>query len=196
MQLAFFKPASVVLGFAFVAKTVLRRHQCFGYCWAVAAQHQGYLVNPRKGQAGSGQEAGREKWLKGYSTLYDVVLSDKKELKGSMRRHHGCDVCIPKQLLHVLRSCFLGSACWWEVGKKFLFLFSFHAQLLVFLLDPWAFPSYFLPSFCWREGVRVSGWASGSQPRWTHHILPAQRSANNFMSLQPLRDFTVECLRF
>lgn len=88
----------------------------------MTAQHQG--SHPKKDQAGSGQEAVREKRPKEYPTLHDVVLMIKAETKWRMRRHHGCDVCIPKQLLCVLRPCFLGSACWWEVGNKFSFHFA------------------------------------------------------------------------
>lgn len=36
----------VLLCFGFVAGTVLVRHQCFGFCWALLAQHQGFIFPP------------------------------------------------------------------------------------------------------------------------------------------------------
>lgn len=36
----------VLLCFGFVARTVLVTHQCFGFCWALLAQHQGFIFPP------------------------------------------------------------------------------------------------------------------------------------------------------
>lgn len=36
----------VLLCFGFVARIVLVTHQCFGFCWALLAQHQGFIFPP------------------------------------------------------------------------------------------------------------------------------------------------------
>lgn len=36
----------VLLCFGFVARIVLVTHQCFGFCWALLAQHQGFISPP------------------------------------------------------------------------------------------------------------------------------------------------------
>lgn len=82
MQLTFFIPASRVLGFTFVAKTVLRRHQCFDYCRAVTAQHQGCLANPltlKKARLGAGRRLGERSDQR--DMVYDAVLCDKSRDK-------------------------------------------------------------------------------------------------------------------
>lgn len=43
MELIFFIAAHMVLCLRFVTKTVLITHQCFGSCWTVLAQCQGFL---------------------------------------------------------------------------------------------------------------------------------------------------------
>lgn len=37
---------TVPLSFGFLAGTVLVTHQCFGFCWALLAQHQGFISPP------------------------------------------------------------------------------------------------------------------------------------------------------
>lgn len=71
MELILFKAACMVLCFGFVTKTALVTHQCFGYCPAVPAQHQHFLLFPYSAaqqRHQGGQEAGwghsQDRWPK------------------------------------------------------------------------------------------------------------------------------------
>lgn len=60
MDLIFFLSAWMVLCFEFVIKTMLIAHQCFGYCWAVFAQHQDFLFLPHSAPKVSRLEVGKK----------------------------------------------------------------------------------------------------------------------------------------
>lgn len=105
-----------------------------------------------------------------------IKTSGKGEGKGEVC---GCGLCLPKQLLRMLRPSFPGSswtsAYWWEALKELLFLLWFLVQLLLFLfnchyLDPQAslLSLYFVPILQKMGVSKRQGWCwQGS----THHTL-------------------------
>lgn len=86
---------------------------------------------------------------------YDVLLKNKSWRKGEWWEDICGDVvCLPKQLLYLLRLCFpknsWTSACLWFVVNKSLFLLCFYVQFFAFLnnctfIKPWDFLCHFLP---------------------------------------------------
>jgi len=111
MELVFLTASHVVLSFAFAATAVLTTHQCFGFCQAVLAQHQGCLSRPlllpKANRVGMGKRLGGDRDRtadpnrpKGYPIPYDVTLSNKsKEKGGGGTGHSKLNICLPKQLL-------------------------------------------------------------------------------------------------
>lgn len=97
-------------------------------------------------------------WPKGYSIPYDVVLSNNSSEKwGGKRDVRSYGICLPKQLLCMLRPCHTGrgwtSASQWIVVYEFFFLLCLHARLLLSLfnchyLSSWVFST----SFCFHPG--------------------------------------------
>ena len=182
--------ALIVLCSVLVARKVLITHQCFGYCWAVLAQHQGCLSNipPLTSRLGVGKILGGDtartadpNWPKGYSMPYDVCSA----IKARRRRNKGgafvylclssgatathTETLLPRKRLDI--------AFWWEVENK-VFWFSLllcatfaFALLNCPYLDPWAFHYIFSPLSSWGGGViERLRWAPGIQPESTHHI--------------------------
>lgn len=97
-----------------VIKVVLITHQCFSYFWTVVTLCED--IRPTASKLGVGKKlrgdmvgTAAPKGLKGYQTLYDLVLSSKTWGKGGGRMHvHGYSVCLLKVPVHVLRPCFPG----------------------------------------------------------------------------------------
>lgn len=86
---------------------------------------------------------------KGYSMLYDVTLSNKSW--GSRRKGGSCygNVCLPKQLLCVLRLCFprlwLNIVCWWEEENNCFSFWFCVAFAFVSLNSTYIKPKLFFP---------------------------------------------------
>lgn len=93
--------------------------------------------------------------------IFHTMLSNKSSGKAGERGDIcGNAICLPKQLLCVLRPCFSGSvwasASQWEVANEFVFLLCLHIELLLSILNCHYLNQWvFLLSFCfftiWQE---------------------------------------------
>lgn len=77
MELTFIIAACRVLCSRFVSNTVVIIHQCFGCCWAVHMQHQGFLLNsfwPLQRLGWALQGSGRKHSCYSWPELAKVVI--------------------------------------------------------------------------------------------------------------------------
>lgn len=95
------------------------------YPWVPKLSRMGVVKNLGGDSAGTTDL----NWPKEYFIPCVITLRDKSSGKELRQDVHGYGVCLPKQLLRVLRPCFPWSgwafACWWEAVNGFLFLLFF-----------------------------------------------------------------------
>lgn len=82
MELTFLTAAHIALCSSPVARTELVLYQCFGYCLTMVAQNQGCFSNSSRLRVGKKWwvdivRTADLNWLKRYSILYDIMLSNK-----------------------------------------------------------------------------------------------------------------------
>lgn len=102
LELTFPTAVIIVLCSACVASTTLILHQCFVHCWTVLALHQDSPKPLQSQQPRVGKKWGRDiartadlHWLKGYSTLYGIMLNIKAEEGEEGRDSHYESVGFP-----------------------------------------------------------------------------------------------------
>jgi len=158
----------IALCFILVARKVLIIHQCFGYCWAVLAQHQGCLSNIPPSLVGWGwartlgdTQPGKLTQTDERDIPYHMMSAQQKKLRERRRRRGICYyICLLEQPLCILKLCSQASPACGKYRINALFFFaSTHGISFCFikLALSWSmrsFPSYFLPSLSFWEGER------------------------------------------
>lgn len=159
MNLTSSRAAHTVLCFAFGAI-----HQYSQHIGVLATAEQGlwsvmvFSLPPPAQEVGRGHR--QDSWSKCifHTTGCHAIKAQWKEEEGRLFVHNG--ICLSKHLLHLLRSCFLGSDWTFAEHSEWIPLLPLLAHA-AFCFSYWKvlnykgfFPSYFLSTPCWRREVR------------------------------------------